>query len=302
MFLLKKTKITHQFTLVSDISADIKRTFVGLLLVGEKMKNIVIGFTLLLSMLCSLSVFANEGFPGRAEFPEIALYEKADLLKDLNKVVVVDTRSALEFETIHINNSINIPVADKNFVKNVKALRAKNKKPIVFYCNGRSCYKSYKAAKTSLQYGIKNVFAYDAGVFEWANTYPKHATLLGTSPMDPTKIIPKAKLTERLLTPIKFTETARAAPRNKSLILDVRDKYQRAGVGFFIGMERWVSLDDEKKLAKYLKKAVDENRTLYIYDETGKQVRWLQYTLESHNIKNYYFMKKGAKQFFKDMI
>ncbi len=59
---------------------------------------------------------------------------------------------------------------------------------------------------------------------------------------------------------------------------------------------------DEAKLAKYLKKAIKENRMLYIYDETGKQVRWLQYTLERHNVKNYYFMKKGAKGFFKDMI
>ena len=84
--------------------------------------------------------------------------------------------------------------------------------------------------------------------------------------------------------------------------MDVRDMYQRAGVGFFIGIERWVSMDNEKKLAKYLKKAKAENRTLYIYDEAGKQVRWLQYTLERHNVKDYYFMKKGAKGFYKEFI
>ena len=266
------------------------------------MKNIALGFTVLISLFSSISVFASEGFPGRAEYPEIALYQKSELLKDFDKVVVVDARSALEFETLRIKNAVNIPVASRNFAKMVKELRSKTKKPIVFYCNGRSCYKSYKAAKQSLRAGVKNVFAYDAGVFEWAKTYPKYAALLGTSPMDPAKIIPKSKLTERFLTPKQFTEIARAAPRSKKLIMDVRDKYQRAGVGFFIGMERWVSLDDQKKLVKHLKKAADENRTLYIYDETGKQVRWLQYTLESHNIKNYYFMKKGAKQFYKDMI
>ena len=266
------------------------------------MKNIALAFTLLISLFSSISVFASEGFPGRAEFPGIALYEKSDLLKNLDKVVIVDSRSTLEFETLRIKNAVNISVADRSFAKKVKALRKTTAKPIVFYCNGRSCYKSYKAAKISLKYGVKNVFAYDAGVFEWAKTYPQHAVLLGTSPMDPSKIIPKAKLTERFLTPKQFTETARSAPSGKRLILDVRDKHQRAGVGYFMGIEKWASLDNQKKLDKYLKKAMDENRTLYIYDETGKQVRWLQYTLERHNIKNYYFMKKGAKQFYKDMI
>ena len=82
----------------------------------------------------------------------------------------------------------------------------------------------------------------------------------------------------------------------------MRDVHQRAGVGFFTGMERWASLNDQKKLETYLKKAVAENRTLYIYDEAGKQVRWLQYTLERNNIKNYFFMNKGVKGFYKDMI
>ena len=150
--------------------------------------------------------------------------------------------------------------------------------------------------------GVENVYAYDAGIFEWARSYPKYAALLGTSPMDPKKIIPKSKLKARFLSPRRFTETARAARRSKSLILDVRDMYQRAGVGYFNGIERWVSLDDEKKLDKYLKKALKEKRTLYIYDEAGKQVRWLQYTLERYNIKNYYFMKKGAKGFYKEFI
>lgn len=267
------------------------------------MKNILIYWGILFSLFSSTYAFANnEGFPGRAEFPEIPLYQKADLLKDFNKVVIVDARSTLEFKTIHVKGSINIPVASKKFPQMVKALRKKTSKPIVFYCNGRTCYKSYKATKKALEAGLKNVFAYDAGIFEWAKTYPKYAVLQGVSPMDPTKIIPKKLFKKRFLSPKVFTEKARAASRSKSLIMDVRDMYQRAGVGFFIGMERWVSMDDEKKLDKYLKKVIKENRTLYIYDEAGKQVRWLQYTLERHNIKNYYFMKKGAKGFYKDMI
>lgn len=268
------------------------------------MTKLLLSLSILFSLLPSVSVFAaeDEGFPGRPEFPEIALYEKADLLKDFNKVVIVDARSSLEFETLHIKGAVNIPISSKKFPAMMKALRKKTKKRIIFYCNGRSCYKSYKAAKAALKAGIKNVYAYDAGVFEWAKTYPKYAVLLGKSPMNPKKIIPKSRLKARFLSPKTFTRIARETPSSKRLILDVRDMYQRAGVGFFIGIERWVSLDDQNKLKKYLKKAIKEKRTLYIYDEAGKQVRWLQYTLERYNIKNYYFMKKGAKGFYKEFI
>ena len=267
------------------------------------MKNLLTSLGLILALISSTSILAaDKGFPGRAEFPEIPLYQKADLLRDFDKVVIVDARSALEFETLRIKGAVNIPISSKTFGKKVKELRKTTKKRIVFYCNGRTCYKSYKATKAALKRGVRNVYAYDAGVFEWAKENPTHAVLLGESPMDPAKIIPKAKLKARFLSPKTFTETARGAHKDKRLILDVRDLYQRAGVGYFTGIERWVSLDDQEKLDKYLKKALAENRTLYIYDEAGKQVRWLQYTLERYNIKNYFFMTKGVKGFYKDMI
>ena len=266
------------------------------------MKNLLLSISILFSLFSPTSVFADEGFPGRAEFPEIPLYQKEDLFKNLDKVVVVDARSSLEFETLRVKGAQNIPIASKQFPEMVKALRKKTSKPIVFYCNGRTCYKSYKAAKVALKAGVRNVFAYDAGIFEWAKTYPQHAELLGVSPMDPAKIIPKGKLHARFLDPKTFTNTVRKTPRKHTLIMDVRDMYQRAGVGFFPGIEKWVSLDDQQKLDKYLKQALAENRTLFIYDEAGKQVRWLQYTLERANIKNYFFMKKGAKGFYKEFI
>ena len=266
------------------------------------MKNMLLGLGLLFSLFFSTPILADDGFPGRAEYPEIPLYQISDLLRDINNVVVVDARSSLEFATLQIKGAINIPVASKKFPDMVKELRKKTKKRIVFYCNGRTCYKSYKAAKIAMKAGVRNVFAYDAGIFEWAKAHPEHAVLLGTTPMDPNKIIPKSALHAHFLAPKQFTETARAAPRDKRMIIDVRDLYQRAGVGFFPGIEKWVSLDDQSKLDEHMKKALAENRTLYIYDEAGKQVRWLQYALERANIKNYYFMEKGAKGFYKHMI
>ena len=104
-----------------------------------------------------------------------------------------------------------------------------------------------------------------------------------------------------LLDPEKFSEKAYQM-RSRSLVIDVRDRYQRAGTGLFPSRERWVSLDDQQKLQKYIKQAKAQNKTLFIYDEVGKQVRWFQYALEKANVKNYYFMKKGARSYYDDLM
>ena len=117
----------------------------------------------------------------------------------------------------------------------------------MFYCNGRTCFKSYHAVKKANAVGIKNTYAFDAGIFEWVKSQPKHSELLGK-------------------------------------------------IGAGIALES--NYDDQKKFAKYLNKAKTKNKTLFIYDEVGKQVRWLQYALEEMGIKEYYFMNKGAKAYY----
>jgi len=149
--------------------------------------------------------------------------------------------------------------------------------------------------------GVKNIVAYDAGIFEWARAYPHLASLLGNSPVQSADIISKDAFKARNLEPNVFMERVYKLG-NKSMVLDVRDIDQRNAAGFFPGKERWVSLDDHKKLDAYLNQAKLEDRTLFIYDEVGKQVRWLQYALEKKKIKNYYFMKAGSKGYYANMM
>ena len=241
---------------------------------------------------------SKDEFPGRKEFPKVPYIELEDLAKQLNDVIVVDARSALEFETLQIKGAINIPVAGKTFEEEVAKLRATTDKPIVFYCNGHTCMKSYHAVQKAMDYNIKNTFAYDAGIFEWTKAHPDQAVLLGQSPVNLAHLIPKKEFHKRFLDPDKFSDQA-TSPANKTMVLDVRDKYQRAGIGFYPGKERWASLDEKDKLRKYIKKAIDQKQTLMIYDEVGKQVRWLQYELEKAGAKDYYFMAKGAHGYFK---
>jgi rhodanese-related sulfurtransferase len=107
-------------------------------------------------------------FPGRKAFPDIPVIELTQLRDTINDVVIVDARSRYEYETLHIKNAINLPVASKTFEQDLKNLVDKVKKPVVFYCNGRTCFKSYIAVKKGLKAGIRNLTAYDAGVFEWS--------------------------------------------------------------------------------------------------------------------------------------
>lgn len=257
-----------------------------------------IAITILL--LFSQQLYAAEGFPGREKYPDIPVIEITNLYQQFNDVVIVDARSYYEFETLRIKGAVNLPVANEDFQFKVLDLSRKSNKPLVFYCNGHTCMKSYIAVKKALIAGVKNAYAFDAGIFDWTKAYPKHAELLGSSPVDQSHLISQKKFKSRLLHPDAFSESI-VNDKNKSIVVDVRDKYQRAGVGFYPGLERWASLDDRKKLNHYIQRAKQENKTLYIYDEVGKQVRWLQYALEREGIKNYYFMEKGARAYY-DML
>lgn len=264
-------------------------------------KTISIILSALLLGLFTTSLYAKtDDFPGRAKYPKLPYMELDELHKKINDVIVVDARSILEFETLRIKSAINIPVASNSFEEEVLKLRTSSAKPIVFYCNGRKCMKSFIAVKKAKDAGIKDVYAYDAGIFEWTISHPEQAILLEQTPVKISALISKKNFKKRLLNPDSFSLKAADMGKN-SVVLDVRDKFQRSGIGFFPGKERWVSLDDKKKLEKYLIKAQNSNKTLFIYDEVGKQVRWLQYVLEKHGIKNYFFMDKGARAYYAAM-
>jgi rhodanese-related sulfurtransferase len=220
------------------------------------------------------------------------------LSSEFDEVITVDARTPLEFETIHITSAVNIPLnlKDDAFIKEAKSLRTANPgKKIVFYCNGRSCMKSYKAATRAIETaGINNVYSYDAGIFEWATAHPEKAVLLNKTPVDPKMLISKSELKKHMLAPLDFINKA----GDDVIILDVRDRHKREGFSIFSGFEEMVPMDNKKALSLYIKQAKAENKKLFIYDEVGKQVRWVQYHLEEQGAGPYYFMKGGALAFF----
>ncbi len=257
---------------------------------------------LLCAMLALISNFGfgaetNEKFPGRDLYREVATYELDEVFQKLGKISIVDVRSPYEFDTLRIKGAINIPLTDKDFDGKLRTLRGSTDNPIVFYCNGVTCHKSYQATRRAVFLKIENTFAYDAGIFAWAKAHPDQSVLLGRSPINPADIIEGVAFSSHLLGPTEFG----AQIGDATIVLDVRDRFQREAVGFFPGVERRVALDQADKLDKILQKAKHENKTLLIYDEAGHQVQWLQYHLVDAGVKNYYFMKGGAKSYY-DML
>lgn len=262
--------------------------------------RVFLGFLALL-LIAVTPAQANDEFPGRKLYLDVNHIELADLAQRYDDVVIVDVRSSYEYATLHINKAINISLGASDFVERMQQLRDQNPdKPIVTYCNGKTCMKSYKAARKALQRGVTNVVSFDAGIMDWAQNQPQRSTLLGESPLDPTKLIAKSVFKQRLLAPQEFAKKANLST-DKRIIVDARDPLQRAGYALFMGKERRASLSDEKKMRELIAEAARNGETMYVYDEAGKQVRWLMYRMEQAGVKNYYFMKGGAKAFYKEL-
>ena len=255
---------------------------------------------ILMSMISIASV-ASDDFPGRSVYPNVPYIELDDLYKQRDNVVIIDARSPYEYETLRIQGAVSVPLSltPKKFEDQMRALRETNPdKKLVFYCNGHKCMKSYKAASRSKSYvRLTNVYAFDAGIFDWSSKYPMQAILLGKELQDPKKLISKDNFKSHLMDAEKFIKSA----DDSVSILDIRDRIDRDGFYLFSRDEASISLTAKDKILmdQFLDKVKKNNKTLYVYDLVGRQVRWFQYLIESKGIKNYYFMKGGADAFFK---
>lgn len=245
-----------------------------------------------LVLVFSTVLKAAEDFPVRALYPKVKTIELEDLNKRYDDVVIFDVRSSYEYETLHIKGARHLALNDQDFIPKLLQLRKEEQKPFVFYCNGHTCKKSYKATNNAMLGHVDNVYAFDAGIFDWTKAHPEKAVLLGKSPVDPRRLLSKEKLAVHTLSPEAFGERV----GDDTIVLDIRDRLQRNAIKLFPMRQHSVPLDNQE-LKVYVDQAKRSGKTLLVYDAVGKQVRWLQYYLESEHVPKYYFMKGGAKAF-----
>ena len=89
-------------------------------------------------------------------------YKKMSEIIENESTVVVDVRTADEFNSLRIKNSINIDYYSKDFLDSISSF--KDKKNIILYC--RSGRRSYYAAKLLQQKGFNNIYNLEGGILE----------------------------------------------------------------------------------------------------------------------------------------
>ena len=89
-------------------------------------------------------------------------YKKMSEIIENESTVVVDVRTADEFNSFRIKNSINIDYYSKNFLDSISSYR--EKKNIILYC--RSGRRSYYASKLMQEKGFNKIYNLKGGVLE----------------------------------------------------------------------------------------------------------------------------------------
>jgi rhodanese-related sulfurtransferase len=89
-------------------------------------------------------------------------------MMESDNVLVVFPLSPIEFDNLHIEDSINIQMEELQ----AKLPNDKSRK-LVFYCLGVKCVASWRAAEKALALGYKNVYAFRDGLPGWVSAgYP----------------------------------------------------------------------------------------------------------------------------------
>jgi rhodanese-related sulfurtransferase len=261
---------------------------------NTRVRSISLASLFVLGLVLGLAAFAAAvEYPYRKDFPKIPTIDSEKLYKqhEVDKVVIIDVRSSIEYDVIHAEGALHIPLSNANFVKEIQELsRLYPDKKIAFYCNGITCLKSYKATEKALQAGIDNCYVYDAGIPMWASIYPEKTLLLGKEIIDPDKqLISKPAFKKKCLPFKKFKAGTKS---KKSIVIDVRDSIQRTKK--LRGLKNVKKIPLDKFIPNFVEKKVHRDKSLLIFDQVGKQVRWLEYYLVANGYKHYSFLAGGA--------
>lgn len=135
------------------------------------------------SLLISFSSNAIET-PVSLEGAVMVEAKEAKLALDADKsIAVIDVRSKLEYAEERIPGAIcvtykerskkEIPYDESLDQFDMSKLPQNKNVPVMIYCNGSDCWKSYKASAAAVKAGYKKVYWYRTGMPDWmAQHYP----------------------------------------------------------------------------------------------------------------------------------
>jgi rhodanese-related sulfurtransferase len=222
------------------------------------------------------------GYPLRVEYTNVPVISTADLDKQYDNTIIVDLSDRFVFSIVHVAKAINIPYAEPNYIGQLKDLRSKfGEKPIVVYCDDRTCAASYETVREAQRNGINKIFAYDGGLAEWIQISPQRTALLGQSSMVPDRLVSSEYFQARILS---NSDLAGHIRDPDAVLIQIGDKASNTD-SVFTGVNTLTPEEFSKKLAggNY------RDKELLITGLKSGQARWLQYLLEDGSHKNYLF-------------
>ncbi len=174
-------------------------------------------------MACLIIVnitLSQERYPHREKYPNIELISTEDLKKRYHDVMIIDVRSKMEFDVVRIKKAIHIPIGRVDFERQLGKQKSRDdERTLVFYCNGYSCEKSYKATQKAQELGLQNVLCYDSGIMDWNQAYPNLSTLMGRPLSAYNQMIPATEYQSRLA---PLQEFQNKAGNLDVIVIDVR--------------------------------------------------------------------------------
>ena len=249
-------------------------------------------FVILIFLYCNYSV-GDDSFPFRSTFSDVPVIELEELKKIYDLVTIIDVRSVQECDVIKINKAHCLPWSNLGFNQYLEEYRGiKSKKPLIMYCNGHTCKKSYKATRLAMKLGFNNVFAFDAGIFDWAIKYPDLTTLLNETPLDINNLITKSRFKAKLID-FKFLLEILEG-NSKAVLIDIRETKQIKDSKVNLDNLKFRNISFKNMVQNVIIHEKFKDKTIVVVDAVEKQVRWIQYYFEKYKYDDYYFLKSGA--------
>lgn len=105
-------------------------------------------------------------------FPEIDA-ETLQSLVEAEKAILLDARTADNFQRCHIPGAVNLPITRFNATYGFLTPLLEQNKTIICYCEGFDCTDSTLLALELFKKGHKDIFVYKGGMKEWEQlAYP----------------------------------------------------------------------------------------------------------------------------------
>jgi rhodanese-related sulfurtransferase len=239
-------------------------------------------------------------FPYREKYPEVEVIELTTLKSgyDKEEYILIDLRSKSEFDAIHIDGAINLPYGHLKFMDNLLTLAKNNPdKKIAVYDNGINCIKCYRAAEDAL-YSMLTIYAFDAGIANWAKNYPSSTLLYGKMLSDSENMINSDKEFKKKC--LDFETFKKEATTSDAVVIDARDPIQRTKK--LPGLEKAIQVPLDKLVKNIIDKGNMKDKQLYIFDQVGGQVRWLMQNLTDQGYSDFFFLSGGATAVLKEQV